>query len=156
MHLHLYIGGLTVAAVVAAKLCGAKVCHTVHDYRSICARNAMLDLNGDICDSCVNYPAAILKTNCTGYSTAANLVLFFESRLRQIVQRIFRVDWYIFVSQFAQQKHIEAELPMSNYSVNYNYIKRDFDNTLSETVSLASFHIARIGVPTIAFIGGLA
>lgn len=156
VHLHLYIGGLTVAAVVAAKLCGAKVCHTVHDYRSICARNAMLDLNGDICDACVTSPEAILRINCTGYSKSANLVLFFESRLRQMVQRVFRVDWYIFVSHFAQQKHIEAEIPISNYSVNYNYVKRELNNNQTETTSLASSRIARIGIPTIAYIGRLS
>ena len=152
VHIHLYVGGLTVAAVVAAKIFGARVCHSVHDYRAICPRNALLTSKGVVCESCLSNPSALVSENCTGYTIQENYLLQLESRFRRALQTIFPIDHYIFVSDFSRTKHDSASINIPQSSVNYNFVM-DSEVLATDVRESSSLPLSANVMPTLAFIG---
>ncbi|MDB3918326.1 hypothetical protein N9334_00695 [Luminiphilus sp.] len=129
VHFHLFVGKLTVAAVLAASVCGARVFHAVHDYRAICARNSMLDSQGVICDLCTDTSFALLRKKCAGPSFLENLLLLFEHNFRRFVLKLAPIDSFVFVSQFARDVHQNSSLKILASDLVYNYIE---DNNPAE------------------------
>ena len=112
VHGHLVFGGgLTLAALVAAKRAGAKVVLTLHDYKLTCPVLSHLDRQGTVCISCIeknNFQAVMkrcfLKSNPSQASVLHSVLLSLETTLiRLSVERLVAV--FVFVSQFSLDLH---------------------------------------------------
>lgn len=119
-HLHLFYGGLSSSVLKALKENNIPVVHSVHDYRLLCPAFVFLDSGNQICEKCRNrsYYQCTIK-RCSDGDLFYSSVLSMEAYTRKyFIDPLDYIDHFIFVSKFAQEKHI------------------DFDNRYSEKSSL--------------------
>lgn len=129
VHVHLYIGRLTSAVLIAAKKANIPVVHTVHDYRTVCAANAMLDSKGRICDKCISNSSSVIKNRCARGSLALSLMVWAEQtfRLSIIDKQQKLINGWIFVSDFCRSKHTaKFGRRMQNETIIPNFIPKEY------------------------------
>lgn len=124
-HVHLFMGGLTVSILEALKENNIPVVHTVHDYRLICPAYLFLNGKNEICEQCKKgkYYQCILN-RCSENSFSQSGILALDAYCRKWHKNPYNfMDYLIFVSNFAMQKHKEFGLPEKiKFSVQYNFI----------------------------------
>ena len=125
-HIHLFMGGLTSTILLALKEKKVPIVHTVHDYRLICPAYLMLDGSNKICERCKGnkyYNCIIHK--CSEKDIFQSLVLSADSYYRKFfIKPIDLIDRFIFVSKFAQRKHLEFDPRYNQKSTTlFNFIK---------------------------------
>ncbi len=110
-HIHLIFGTLSVSVLRMLKKCGIPVVMTLHDYRLICPVNAMLDRHGKVCERCKGKSYYNCLTHrCSEGNLFFSAVIMLEAYLRKYLIRPLKlVDHFIFVSEFARNKHIQFE-----------------------------------------------
>lgn len=110
-HLHLFYGDLSTSILRAFRKFDIPVVHTVHDYRLLCPANTFLDSRNMICEKCRNrsyYYCAIKK--CLEGNFFYSSVLALEGYYRKyFIDPLDYIDRFIFVSKFAEMKHIEFD-----------------------------------------------
>jgi len=124
-HIHLIWGGLTISALKALKDNNVPIVHTVHDYRLICPAYLFLDGNGQICEKCKLHKYYKCVTNkCSESVLSQSTVLAIDSYFRNIILKPQKfIDKYLFVSDFAKQKHIDFNYDNeSKMSRIYNFL----------------------------------
>ncbi|MFA5816990.1 MAG: glycosyltransferase [Bacteroidales bacterium] len=110
-HVHLIFGTLSVSVLRVLKKHGVPIIMTVHDYRLICPANAMLDRHGKVCERCrgSRYYNCLIR-RCSEGNLFFSGVIMLEAYMRKyLVKPLKLVDHFIFVSQFARNKHLEFE-----------------------------------------------
>jgi len=111
VHLHLFYGTLSASVLKVLNNNKIPIVLTVHDYRLLCPANAMLDRKGRICEKCfrTKYYQCLFKC-CSEGNLFFSGVIMLEAYMRKYLYRPLKlVDHFIFVSQFARNKHLEFE-----------------------------------------------
>lgn len=110
-HLHLFYGDLSASILKALKQEGIPVVLSVHDYRLLCPANALLDASNTICEECRDkayYKCA--RKRCLEGNFFFSSVLALEGYYRKyFIDPLDCIDRFIFVSKFAERKHIEFD-----------------------------------------------
>lgn len=108
-HVHLLWGGVGAAIFEPLRRHGVPLFHTVHDYRMVCPAYTFRDGRGRICEACSegNYRPC-LQNRCAGGSWLRSYLMMKEMQRRQKhYHPLQNIDGFLFVSQFARNKHIE-------------------------------------------------
>lgn len=110
-HIHLFCGGLSSSILKALKMNNIPIVQTVHDYRLLCPANAFLDSNNKICEKCINksYYKCALKKCVDGNIFFSTMVATEAYYRKYFINPLDFIDYFIFVSKFSQQKHIEFD-----------------------------------------------
>jgi len=110
-HLHLFYGDLSASILKSLRERKIPVVLSVHDYRLICPANSLLDSCSNICERCRNKAYYQCLTNrCLEGNFFYSGVLALEGYVRKYwIDSLDYIDRFIFVSSFAQQKHIEFD-----------------------------------------------
>jgi len=107
-HVHLIFGTLSGSVLTTLKKHGVPVVMTLHDYRLICSANAMLDRHGKVCEKCrgSRYYNSLIH-RCSEGNFFFSGVIMLEAYLRKwFFKPVNYIDRFIFVSEFARDKHI--------------------------------------------------
>lgn len=108
-HVHLIWGGLSPSILEVLQCNHIPVVHSVHDYRMICPAYTFRSIDGRICEKCKGgkYYKCVLK-RCSKGSLAQSVLMAFEmyNRNRKYSPTNL-IDGFVFVSEFARQKHLE-------------------------------------------------
>ncbi|HDQ04175.1 MAG TPA: glycosyltransferase family 1 protein [Deltaproteobacteria bacterium] len=124
-HVHLFMGGLTLSALKALKENNIPVVHSVHDYRLICPAYLFLDGKNNICERCKtgNYLNCIIH-RCSENFLTQSAILALDAYARKYLKKpIDYINEFLFVSNFAKQKHIYFDSSFSSKSsVIYNFM----------------------------------
>ena len=111
-HIHLLFNGISVSILPVLKKYNVPIVMTVHDYRLICPAYTFRKGNGEICERCLhkkNY-GQCLKYRCSKGSLINSALLALDMYFRKtFCDPLDYIDNFIFVSKFAQAKHIEAD-----------------------------------------------
>ena len=123
-HLHLFYGDLSASILKALRQSGIPVVQSVHDYRLLCPANALLDSHNEICEKCkprAYYHCAVKR--CLEGNLLFSSILALEGYSRKcLIDPLDYIDRFIFVSKFAQKKHIEFDQRFSAKSEQlYNF-----------------------------------
>ena len=126
-HVHLFCGGLSLSILKALKKYDIPIVQSVHDYRLLCPANAFLDANNQICEKCYNrsyYQCAVKQ--CVDrnffYSSMVSIEAYFR---KYFINPIEYIDHFLFVSQFAKNKHIDFDdrfRTKSDHQFNFTYL----------------------------------
>ncbi len=124
-HIHLFMGGLTVSILDALKENNIPIIHTVHDYRLICPAYTLLDRKNKICESCKDgfYLRCASKKCSLEGKFSHSFMLMLDAYYRKYFKNTLKsIDKFIFVSQFAKNKHFEFDKNFESKStVLYNF-----------------------------------
>lgn len=123
VHLHIFYGGLSNSILDVFKP-DQKIVWTIHEYRALCPSYLMLDNDLNICELCpkMGRHNSVIK-KCTKNSYSKSLVVFLETFIRDHRLKN-RVNYYIFVSNFIKNKHIQYRSNINDISsVVYNSIR---------------------------------
>lgn len=124
-HAHLLWGGIGVSIFKTLKAHHIPLVHTAHDYRMVCPAYTFKDGKGATCERCQKwnfYQCALHK--CNKGSLVQSAIMTAEMYYRQMwFNPIKNIDGFIFVSKFAEQKHIEHNetFAKANRTFLYNY-----------------------------------
>lgn len=108
-HVHLIWGGLSPSILETLKRNHIPVVHSVHDYRMICPAYTFRSIDGTICEDCKGgkYYKCALK-RCSKGSLAQSVLMAYEMYSRNKKYSPTKlIDGFVFVSEFARQKHLE-------------------------------------------------
>lgn len=123
-HIHLFYGALSASVLKTLKAYRIPIVITIHDYRLLCPVNAMLDKEGQICESCKNdkFYNCISK-RCSEGNIFQSTVVTAEGYMRKFIYApLTYVNHFIFVSQFSRSKHISFDQRYENKSSHlYNF-----------------------------------
>ena len=124
-HIHLFMGGLSSSILKALKEKNIPIVHSVHDYRLICPAYTLFDRKNMICERCIDnkYFRCAIRRCALDRRTSSSIMLSIDAYYRSnIINPLFFIDKFIFVSNFSKDKHIEFnESFISNSEVLYNF-----------------------------------
>ena len=148
VHMHLFLGSLSVSILKIIKEKRIPIIMTVHDYRLLCPANSFLDNNNNICEKCIDgvYLRCGIK-KCSEKKLGQSLIVSMEAYFRKhFVSPIDYVDVFVFVSRFIKEKHCHFNL---NYQIKseilYNFIPT-FDEDLKQKNSGYILFFGRVSV----------
>lgn len=124
-HVHLIWGGLSPSVLVTLKKNHIPVVHSVHDYRMVCPAYTFRSIDGQICEKCKGgkyYNCAIKR--CSKGKLLESLLMAYEMYHRERKYNAYKlIDGFIFVSEFAKNKHEEFNAAFSTVPsiVLYNF-----------------------------------
>ncbi|MBS0289720.1 MAG: glycosyltransferase family 4 protein [Proteobacteria bacterium] len=125
VHVHNFFPLLTPSVFAGAKAAGAKVVHTLHNFRWWCSSGILYRKEKGICEQCINkkfgWPAVVhgCYRGSKMQSLAANLA-FFWYKIKKYGDNI---DAYFVLSQFQQQK-LSQLLPAKKLFLKPNVISK--------------------------------
>ncbi len=123
-HIHLLFNSHSVSILPILKKYHIPIVMTVHDYRLICPAYTFRNGKGDICEKCIHhsYLNCILQ-KCSNNNLGNSTILTLDSIFRSVFYKpINYIDKFIFVSKFAEQKHIQANSLYEDKAVQlYNF-----------------------------------
>jgi len=127
VHFHNTFPLISPAAYYAAKRAGAKVVHTLHNFRLVCP-SALLSREGAVCEECLGktVPWRGVLHSCyrdSKVQSAALATMLAGHRLTGTWRQ--QIDRYIALSEFAKQKFIQGGLPAAKITVKPNFIDPD-------------------------------
>lgn len=134
-HLHLFYGDLSASILKVLRNAGVPIVMSVHDYRLLCPANALLDAQNNICEKCKRgsyYHCMVKKCLENNFFFSSVLALEGYSR-RFFIDPLEYIDRFIFVSKFAEGKHIEFDERFKSKSEHlYNFTDPGISETKSE------------------------
>jgi len=131
-HLHLFLGSLSVSILDALNELNIPVISTIHDYRLLCPAYNFLDGRNKVCELCKDgiYLRCSLKRCSLDHKLSHSTMLALDAYYRKyFINPINKIDYFIFVSNFSRNKHIEFNQYYENkssvlYNFNRNSINR--------------------------------
>lgn len=121
-HIHLLFNSLSVSILPILKKYNIPIVMSVHDYRLVCPAYTFKDGKGSFCEKCAtkHYYNCILN-KCSKGNFFNSLMLMLDSYFRdKFISPINYIDFFIFVSRFSRDKHIQIE-PCFNNKSTYLY-----------------------------------
>lgn len=129
-HIHLFWGcGISPSITKVLKKYHIPLIQSVHDYRMICPISLLMDSRGLVCERCQGkhfYKAGVYA--CSHHGRARSIVMASEMYYHNHHYYPTEVvDGFIFVSQFAHDKHVQymPKMAMANSTVLYNFAISD-------------------------------
>jgi glycosyltransferase involved in cell wall biosynthesis len=127
VHFHNTFPLISPSAYYAAHRGGARVVHTLHNFRLVCP-GALLSREGRVCEECLgrSIPWRGIQHACYRDSrlhSAAVTTMLATHRLLGTWQR--QIDTYIALSEFAKTKFIEGGVPHEKIVVKPNFVDPD-------------------------------
>ena len=121
VHFHNTFPLLSPSALWAARRSGAAVVHTVHNFRPLCPAGTFLR-DGRVCEECLGrFPFPSVVHGCYRDSRLATSPIAAMDALHRVLRTWQRcVDVFVFPSQFARAKYVEAGWPPAKLVVKYN------------------------------------
>lgn len=123
-HIHLLFNSHSVSILPVLKKYHIPVVMTVHDYRLICPAYTFRNGKGEVCEKCIDhsYLNCILQ-KCSNNNLGNSTILALDSIFRSVFYKpINYIDKFVFVSEFAKQKHIQANPLYANKAAQlYNF-----------------------------------
>lgn len=115
-HIHLLFNSLSVSILPVLKKYNIPIVMSIHDYRLLCPAYTFRNGKGEICEQCKDGKYRHCTTNkCSKGSLINSILLSAESTFRKYYYNpLDYIDKFIFVSKFAENKHIEFN---KNYSL---------------------------------------
>lgn len=124
-HVHLFWGLMSPSIFSVLKRHHVPIVHTVHDYRMICPAYTFKNNKGDICEECGGgHFINCIKYKCCKGSLMQSVLMASEMYIRNArYHPVDNIDGFIFVSNFAREKHIQYDAKFKNATsiVLYNY-----------------------------------
>lgn len=144
-HVHLIWGGLSPSILEVLKKIHIPVVHSVHDYRMICPAYTFRSINGEICEACKGgkYYKCALK-RCSKGSLPQSVLMAYEMYSRNKKHSPTKlIDGFIFVSEFARQKHLEFNPSFVDAQsiVLYNFWSGENSSVEASTTSFDSYYL---------------
>ncbi len=121
-HLHIYYGKLTSSILAPLQQANIPIIQTLHEYKLICPVYTLM-YQGKLCEACQgkHFWYATLK-RCNRGSWLRSLLSTVESSISSLLGAVDKVDHFITVSRFQQQKLIEYGIPAAKLSTIHNYV----------------------------------
>ncbi|MBK7212886.1 MAG: glycosyltransferase [Bacteroidales bacterium] len=143
-HIHLFCGGVSSSVLKALKENNIPIVQTVHDYRLLCPANAFLDAENNICEKCINqkYIQCSSKRCVDGNFFYSSMVALEAYYRKYFINPVSFIDHFIFVSRFAQLKHIQFNEKFeakSSHLFNFTEIPAEIPGVYSEKPELLYF-----------------
>lgn len=146
-HINLFYGGLSSSILGILRKHKIPIVITVHDYRLLCPANAYLNSGGQICEKCNNkfYWHCTLD-RCLEDRLFYSLILSIEAYIRKyFISPLKSIDYFVFVSKFSQNKHIEVDKRYKEKSSHiYNFSPIIPDHVSSNTKSSYFLYFGRL------------
>lgn len=129
-HIHLFWGcGISPSITKVLKKYHIPLVQSVHDYRMICPISLLMDRKGRVCERCQGkqfYKAGIYA--CSHHGRIRSIIMASEMYYHNYhFYPTDVVDGFIFVSQFAHDKHVQymPKMKGANTTVLYNFALSD-------------------------------
>ncbi len=122
-HIHLMFNSLSVSILPVLKKHNIPVVMSLHDHRLICPAYAFIDGKGNLCDRCLKDGRYwhCLTNKCSKGNFFNSLMLMLDSYFRRyFIAPMEYVDKFIFVGQYARNKHINVDPGFKDKSVVLN------------------------------------
>lgn len=124
-HVHLIWGGLSPSILEVLRINKIPIVHTIHDYRMICPAYTFRTIKGEVCERCKggNYYHCFLR-RCSKGRLLESALMTYEMYVRNRSYTPSKlIDGFIFVSRFAELKHVEFDVRFSRKEtiVLYNF-----------------------------------
>ena len=128
-HIHLLWGGLSPSVFRILKKYKIPIVHTAHDYRMVCPAYIFRDGNGNVCERCCkwHYTNCMIR-RCAKNKILLSIIMTLEMYYRNLIYNPVKyIDYFIFVSHFSLNKHIEHDSRFSKAKtrVLYNFSNQD-------------------------------
>ena len=123
-HIHLLFNSLSVSILPVLQKYRIPTVMTVHDYRLICPAYTLTNGKGKICELCKDRHFIHCTLNrCSNGNLTNSMLLSLENSFRScFYEPLNYIDKFIFVSKFAQKKHIEFNPGYASKAVQlYNF-----------------------------------
>lgn len=113
VHVHNFFPLLTPSVFKAAKKSGAKVVHTLHNYRLWCISGILYRDGYDICELCTKSKLPIfgIKNKCYRKSRLQSLVAQAAFIFYKLFRMFKNIDYYFVLTDFQRQKIKELGIP---------------------------------------------
>jgi glycosyltransferase involved in cell wall biosynthesis len=113
VHVHNFFPMLTPSVFLAAKLSGAKVVHTLHNYRLWCVSGILYRGESGICELCVGklFPLSGIRYACYRGSVVQSLIAQFAFNFYRVFGFFQAVDFFFVLTNFQRKKLISYGLP---------------------------------------------
>ncbi|EPJ48855.1 MAG: group 1 glycosyl transferase [Osedax symbiont Rs2] len=124
VHVHNFYPSLTPSVFLAAKRAGAKVVHTLHNYRFWCISGILYLDNSGICERCVKkrFPLSGIFNRCYRHN-------YFQSFLAQLTFQFYKltgafnsIDCFFVLTSFQKNKVLSFGLPVEKVILKHNCI----------------------------------
>ncbi|MDL2243310.1 glycosyltransferase [Bacteroidales bacterium OttesenSCG-928-J19] len=123
-HIHLMFNSFSVSILPVLKKYNIPVVLTVHDYRLVCPAYTFINGKGIICEECLEKKSYMpcIKNKCYRGNFPNSMLLALDAYMRKngIVPTEY-IDEFVFVSSFAQKKHIQVSSDYKRSTILYNF-----------------------------------
>lgn len=109
-HIHLMFNSFSVAILPVLRKHKIPIVMSLHDHRLICPAYAFIDGKGNLCERCLKdgHYWHCITNKCSKGNLLNSIMLSMDSYFRKyIINPIEYVDKFIFVGEFARNKHIQ-------------------------------------------------
>lgn len=130
-HIHLMFNSFSVSILPVLKKHNIPVVMSLHDHRLICPAYAFIDGKGNLCERCLKNKQYwhCITNKCSKGNLINSIMLTLDSYVRKyIINPLEYIDNFIFVGEFARDKHIKACDDFKKKSVvlhNFTTIQRE-------------------------------
>ena len=124
VHVHNFFPLLTPSCFLAAKLAGAKLVHTLHNYRIWCISGIFYRSNKGICEDCVGFrfPLQGIKKKCYRNSFIQSLAAQISFSFYRFIGFFKLVDQFFVLTNFQFNKVRELGLNLKKISIKPNFL----------------------------------
>lgn len=137
-HVHLFWGGISPSIFSVLEKHQIPLVHTVHDYRMVCPAYTFKNSKGEICEKCGDgHFMNCLKGRCSKGSLIQSALMTIEMYYRNASHHpADHISKFIFVSEFAKNKHLEYDKKFkpSQCEVLYNFRSDDVVATCQDNI----------------------
>lgn len=129
-HLHIYYGLLSNSIIKVLRKNNIPIVQSVHEYRLLCPAYTLLDSKNRVCERCAKKKIKIdcIIKGCIKNSKILSFLAVFENIIRDLLfNNQKKIDAFIMVSQFINDKHIQYCPKLSSKSFQiYNSVDIDY------------------------------
>lgn len=135
VHVHNFFPLLTPSVFKAAKKSGAKVVHTLHNYRLWCISGILYRDGFGICELCTKSKLPIfgIKNKCYRKSRLQSLVAQAAFSFNKLFKMFKNIDYYFVLTDFQRQKVRELGIPSYKIILKPNSISLAVDQHTQKT-----------------------
>jgi glycosyltransferase involved in cell wall biosynthesis len=130
VHVHNFFPLLTPSVFVAAHRAGAKVVHTLHNFRLWCISGILFRAESGICELCVKrtFPISGIKYGCYRNSLTQSLLAQLAFSFYKCLRLFKYVDAFFVLTEFQKKKVVSLGLPADKIILKPNGVNQSTPN----------------------------